>query len=72
MKFCKVWYFEISLELQVMLRYVAMNVLCGKIFKNLLNGDLYKHSKGGKTNENIRWKNQLNINLRVCNMRTSK
>jgi len=55
-----------------MLRYVAVNVLCGKIFKNLISGDLYKHSKGGKTNENTRWKNLLKINLRVCNMRTSK
>lgn len=47
-KFCKVCYFEISLELSVMLRYVAMNVLCGKIFKKLIGGDLYKHSKGEK------------------------
>jgi hypothetical protein len=54
-----------------MLRYVAVNVLCGKILKNL-SGDLYKHSKGGKTNENTRWKNLLKINLWVCNMRTSK
>ena len=43
--FCKVRCFEISLELPVMLRYVAMNVLCGKIFKNLIGGDLYKHTR---------------------------
>jgi hypothetical protein len=55
-----------------MLRYVTVNVLCGTIFKNLIRVDLYKHSKGGKMNDNTRWKNLLKINLRVCNVSTSK
>lgn len=41
-KFCKGWYFEISLKLPVTLRYVDMKVLCGKIFKkNLLLLPIY-------------------------------
>jgi hypothetical protein len=54
-----------------MLRCVAMNIVCRKISKNLIRGDFYKHSKGGKMYENARWKHLLKINLRVCNMSTS-